>query len=64
MSNSIEILHHFSCTSCRGWWSIALEKVMKPRYLYCPWCGHNDYYEVETDEQTDFVGGGVPSKDH
>jgi uncharacterized protein (DUF427 family) len=46
------------------WWSIALETVMKPRHLFCPWCGHNDYYEVNKNEGTDFVGGGVPSKNH
>ena len=64
MAAKIEILHHFSCTSCGGWWSIALEAVMKPRQLFCPWCGQNDYYEVEQDERTNFVGGGVSSQNH
>jgi len=64
MSSSIEILHHFSCTSCRGWWSIALETVMKSRQLFCPWCGHNDYYEVEKNEGTDPMGGTLQTKNH
>jgi len=63
MSSSVEILHHFLCISCRGWWSIGLQKVMKPRHLFCPWCGHNDYYEVE-NEGTNIVGGELQAQNH
>ena len=59
---SIEILHHFSCKSCSGWWSIAVETVMSSRQWYCPWCGHHDYYEVNNGP--DAMGGTVPPQKH
>jgi hypothetical protein len=62
MSNTIEILHHFSCKSCSGWWSIAAEQVMDPRYWHCPWCGQNDYYEVENGKSV--MGRGVSPEKH
>ncbi len=62
MPAMIELLHHFSCTSCSGWWSIAAEHIMKSRHWYCPWCGHNDYYEVENGES--FVGRGISPEKH
>jgi len=62
MATNIEILHHFSCKSCSGWWSIAVETVMSSRQWYCPWCGHHDHYEVENGES--IVGRGVPTKKH
>jgi len=34
-----EVLHHFVCSKCRGWWSIAAEEKMKHRNWFCPWCG-------------------------
>ena len=43
---SIEILYHFSCKECKGWWSIAVENFMgaKGREWFCPWCGVKQYY--------------------
>ena len=56
MSNSMEILHHFSYNKCSGWWSIATERLVskgmsKKRWettpnvdvdkvLICPHCGN------------------------
>ena len=42
---SIEILYHFSCKECKGWWTIGTEYIMKASQLYCPWCGHYGYFE-------------------
>jgi predicted RNA-binding Zn-ribbon protein involved in translation (DUF1610 family) len=45
-----EIIHHFVCTSCKGWWSIAVEEFMEPRKWFCPWCGkENDLRGVILD---------------
>ena len=63
MANSIEIIYHFSCKECKGWWSIAMENFMgaNHRRWYCPWCGVNSYY----DEGNIPVGGEVsPEKNH
>ena len=40
----VETLHHFTCPSCAGWWSIAMEKTPRTGW-FCPWCG----------EETDYV---------
>ncbi len=65
---SIEILHHFSCMVCKGWWSIATESIMKSRHWYCPWCGHYAKYETDNLEVENYgeypVGGGIPPKNH
>ena len=38
---SIEILYHFTCKSCKNWWSIAMEKPeWKPKEMWCPHCGY------------------------
>lgn len=34
---SKEILSHYNCTKCKGWWSIGDHKKNHP--LYCPHCG-------------------------
>ena len=47
MANSIEVLHHYSCEVCQGWWSIGLQHVMKASQLYCPWCGHQGHFEQD-----------------
>ena len=63
MANSIEILYHFSCKECSGWWSIAMENFMgaSHRRWYCPWCGVNNHY----DEPSVPVGREVPpEKNH
>lgn len=43
MIRSNEILTHFRCNQCGGWWSIGDFEVRRARYitevLYCPWCG-------------------------
>ena len=59
----MEILHHFSCNKCSGWWSIATEfagqysDVIEKQKWYCPWCGEKSYY----DEPSVPVGGEVSS---
>ena len=63
MANSIEILYHFTCKSCSGWWSIAMENFMgaNHRKWFCPWCGVNEYY----DESNFSMGREIPtSKDN
>ena len=57
---SIEILYHYSCKECHGWWSIAMENFMvaKSRKWFCPWCGVSSYY----DEGNIPMGGEVPPK--
>ena len=51
-----EIIHHFVCTSCKGWWSIAMEEFMEPREWFCPWCGK------ENDLRGVIRENGVPLK--
>ena len=60
MTNSIEILYHFSCKECKGWWSIAVENFMgaKSREWYCPWCGVKELH----NERSIPVGGEVSSE--
>ena len=42
---STEVLYHFSCKHCKGWWSIAMEKfVPMDREWSCPWCGERELY--------------------
>jgi hypothetical protein len=57
---SIEILYHFSCDECHGWWSIAMENFygVENRKWFCPWCGVKQYY----DEGNIPVGGEIPPK--
>ena len=48
MEYTYEILYHFTCPSCKGWWSYASEdSVMlmksitgKGQGIYCMHCGH------------------------
>jgi hypothetical protein len=60
VTNSIEILYHFSCKECKGWWSIAVENFMgaKSREWYCPWCGVKELH----NERSIPVGGEVSSE--
>lgn len=39
----VETLHHFTCPSCKGWWSIAMEETNRVDW-YCPWCGKEHDY--------------------
>lgn len=36
---SIEILHHFSCSRCRNWFTIGDLKIESGLILTCPHCG-------------------------
>ncbi len=39
---SKEIIWHFSCYDCKGWWSIAATDGWEPqKSIYCPHCGKN-----------------------
>ena len=46
MTYSIEKLYHFSCQTCRNWWSIASTDEWKPKSLYCPHCSQVHKYDV------------------
>jgi len=39
----IETLHHFTCPSCHGWWSVAMEETNRTEW-YCTWCGEKTDY--------------------
>jgi predicted RNA-binding Zn-ribbon protein involved in translation (DUF1610 family) len=39
----VETLHHFTCVSCNGWWSIAMDETDRTNW-YCPWCGEETDY--------------------
>jgi transcription elongation factor Elf1 len=46
-----EILWHFTCDSCRNWWSVsAIDSNWKPRKQYCSHCGHKHEYSHESVE--------------
>lgn len=34
---SVEVLTHFKCLVCLGWWSIGDPPIRD--YWFCPWCG-------------------------
>ena len=74
----VETLHHFTCPSCSGWWSIAMEETDRTEW-YCPWCGDNTDYikainqdlhntDVEQFSQIDWIereiGYGFRSNDY
>lgn len=40
MRCTVEYIHHYTCDSCSGWWSIASHENYKPKAMYCPHCGH------------------------
>ena len=40
---SKEIIWHFTCELCKGWWSIAsVEHGWEPKQLTCPYCGERN----------------------
>ena len=42
---SVELLSHFNCKSCNGWWSIG-DAVLEDRAdWFCPWCGLKNTFE-------------------
>ena len=57
---NLELLYHFSCKSCKGWWSIAVENFMGAgdREWFCPWCGDRGLH----DEGNIPVGRKVPTQ--
>jgi rRNA maturation endonuclease Nob1 len=34
-----EIIWHFTCLSCSGYWSIGTMDEWKPKIMFCPHCG-------------------------
>ena len=36
---SKEIIYHFQCSNCEGWWTIGDFHIKKQDKLFCPWCG-------------------------
>ena len=74
----VETLHHFTCPSCNGWWSVAMEETDRTEW-YCPWCGDSTDYikainqdlhntDIEQFSQIDWiereVGYGYRSNDY
>lgn len=51
----VEKIYHFTCTSCRKWWSIADGKFKVRDVVYCPFCrtGHTVTSFEEGEEQLD-----------
>jgi len=43
LTRSREVLTHFLCKACNGWWSIGDFDVQRQQYptshIHCPWCG-------------------------
>jgi hypothetical protein len=57
LSVSKETLHHFRCSICLGWWSIADLQANNnstvEREWYCPWCGNKEKHgEINEDKET------------
>ena len=50
-----ETIWHFTCDTCKNWWSISSMDGWKPKKLFCPHCGHQHSYthEVMVAEFTD-----------
>lgn len=42
MKVSKEIIWHFTCNACNGFWSIAVMDEWVPKKLYCPHCGEKN----------------------
>lgn len=36
---SLELLYHFQCGYCQGWWSIGDFTPEEGKQIYCPHCG-------------------------
>ena len=55
MNYSKETIWHFTCESCKGWWSIAASDDYQPSIfenLYCPYCGEDQII----DENIGYTG--------
>jgi hypothetical protein len=46
-----EIIWHFSCKECKGWWSIAVMDKWQPKKLFCVHCGKPYIYNEEEHEK-------------
>jgi len=42
---STEILSHFNCILCDGWWSIGDAFLGNRMEWFCPWCGVKNIYK-------------------
>ena len=40
MNVSSEVIWHYTCQECLGWFSIASHSNYKPKKLFCPHCGY------------------------
>jgi transcription elongation factor Elf1 len=39
IKHKVEMLHHFQCAQCNGWWTIGDAQETKEEW-WCPWCGY------------------------
>lgn len=46
----VETLHHFTCPSCKGWWSIAMEENSRNNW-FCPHCGEEHDYSIAINHE-------------
>lgn len=51
-----EILRHYRCRWCQGWWSIG-DGSIDPCVLYCPWCGTRGAAEKTIGQDMDNYPG-------
>ncbi len=42
---STEILSHFNCIECDGWWSIGDAFLGNRMEWFCPWCGVKNFFK-------------------
>ena len=42
---SIEVLSHFRCGECKGWWSIGDAVLREKSDWFCPWCGVKNIFD-------------------
>ena len=40
LTSTVEYIHHYTCSECKGWWTIATHEKYKPKAMYCTHCGH------------------------
>ena len=55
MNYSKEILWHFTCEFCKGWWSVAASDKWHPKdapVVVCPHCGKHQ----KSDEDIGYTG--------
>lgn len=54
--NSKEIIWHFTCDSCSGWWSIAASDHWLPKKLFCPHCSCEHIYNEAKPARVGDIG--------